>query len=139
MTAEDLDKEWLLLREESVKRPSPLEVDKYAHIPPLVRKWASITVPEVRMGEPRWATTVLSRKWQKEESWEREKKELLAQREQLGDDAPTPFRPVTCMTRAQDQMNRIAELTLTMLRDADDKDTTSKNLDMNEKYIGPEK
>jgi hypothetical protein len=129
-TAEDLDKEWLLLREEAAKAPPPVDTDKYAHIPPLVRKWASVTVPEVRMGEPRWATSVLSRKWEKEESWEKEKKELLVQREQLGDDAPTPFRPITCMTREQDRANRIAELALAMLHeDMDDRDTTAKNID----------
>lgn len=129
-TAEDLDKEWLLLREQAAKAPPPVDTDKYAHIPPLVRKWASVTIPEVRMGEPTWATSVLSRKWEKEESWEKEKKELLAQKEQLGDDAPTPFRRITCMTREQDRANRVAELALAMLHDdMDDRDTTAKNID----------
>ena len=82
------------------------------------------------MGEPRWATSVLSRKWEKEESWEKEKKDLLAQREQLGDDAPMPFRLITCMTREQDRASRIADLALQILRDdIDDKDATAKNFD----------
>ena len=84
------------------------------------------------MGEPRWATSILSRKWEKEETWEKEKKELLAQKEQLGDDAPTPFRPVTCMTKEQDRANRIAELTLAMLHDTEDRDTNSRNIGMDE-------
>jgi len=91
------------------------------------------------MGEPRWATSILSRKWEIEENWEKEKKELLAQKEQLGDESPTPFRPVTCMTKEQDRVNRIAELTLAMLHDMDDKDTNSKNTGMDENTSVDEK
>ena len=138
-TAQDMDKEWLLLREESAKRPAPIEIDNYGHILPLVRKWASVTIPEVRMGEPRWATSILSRKWEKEENWEKEKKELLTQKEQLGDESLTPFRPATCMTKEQDRANRIAELTLAMLLDMDDKDTNSKNTCMDENTSVEEK
>lgn len=113
---DEIDKEWLLLRAETFNTPQEVQGDKYGHVHPLVRKYAAHTLPELKIGEPRWANAVMSRRWQREETLEQEKKEMLAKREQ---GAELPSNPPTCMTEQQYKANRLAEQTLAMLKDMD--------------------
>lgn len=117
-TPTDIDQEWLLLRTASLNTPSQVQKDKYWHVHPLVRKYASETIPEVKMGEPKWANAVMSRRWQREETLEQEKKEILSKRE----GGELTSRPVTCMTVQQDRASRLAEQTLAMLKELDNLD-----------------
>jgi hypothetical protein len=114
---DDIDKEWLLLRAETLSTPREVQEDKYGHVHPLIRKYASQTIPELKMGEPRWANAVMSRRWQREETLEQEKKEMLAKREPGIELLPS--RPPTCMTKKQDEASRVAEQTLAMLKEMD--------------------
>ena len=113
LSSNNLDEEWLLLRTETLNTPRQVQRDKYGHVHPLVRKYAGETVPEVKMGEPRWANAVMSRRWQREETLEQAKKEILTKREEGSE---LPSRPVTCMTEKQAKASLLAEQTLAMLR-----------------------
>jgi hypothetical protein len=126
-----VDREWLLLRTETFKPAPEIQRDKYAHIHPVVRKYASLTKPEVKMGEPQWANAVMSRRWQREETLELDKKEWLARRER-GDASPP--RPMTCMTKEQDRSNRLAQQTLAMLREfsSTDRENERENIEKSE-------
>ena len=107
-----MDSEWLLLRKETFDQPSPRPRDKYAHLHPLVRKYAGITNPEVKMGEPRMANAVMSRRWQREETLERDKREFQRRREE---GVAEEIR-ATCFTEQQDRASRLAMQTLGILR-----------------------
>jgi len=122
-SSNDLDNEWLLLRTETLNTPRQVQQDKYGHVHPLIRKYAGQTMPDVKMGEPRWANAVMSRRWQREETLEQEKKEILTKREQGGE---LPSRPATCMTEEQAEASRLAEQTLMMLREFDNMDMERK-------------
>jgi hypothetical protein len=124
---EDVDKEWLLLREETMRRPRDPPRDKYAHVHPIVRKYAAHTIPEVKMGEPQRANSVMSRRWQEEENLEPVKRE---------EGIDPPPRPATCMTEQEHKANHIAQLTLAMLREFDEK--SQENID-EEKSVASEK
>ena len=108
----DTDSEWLLLRKETLDRPPPPARDIYAHIHPVVRKYAAITVPEVKMGEPRMATAVMSRRWQREETLERDKREWERKR---AEGVPEEVRS-TCFTEQEDRAHRLAMQTLEILQ-----------------------
>ena len=64
------------------------------------------------MGEPRIANAVMSRRWQREETLERDKGEAQRRREE---GIPEETRS-TCFTEQQDRANRLAMLTLEILR-----------------------
>jgi hypothetical protein len=123
LSSNDLDKEWLLLRTETLNAPHQVQRDKYSHVHPLVRKYAGQTLPEVKMGEPRRANAVMSRRWQREETLEQEKKEILIKRKE---GAELPSRLVTCMTEKQAKASLLAEETLAMLRRFENMDMERK-------------
>jgi hypothetical protein len=77
-----------------------------------VRKYAGITNPEVKMGEPRMANAVMSRRWQREETLERDKREFQRRREE---GVAEEIR-ATCFTEQQDRASRLAMQTLEILR-----------------------
>jgi hypothetical protein len=90
------------------------ERDKYAHLHPLVRKYASLTHPEMKMGEPRWANAVLSRRWEEEEKLEDKKKELNEKREK---GIPPSPPPQTCMTKEQHEADQLAQQAWSLLQE----------------------
>jgi len=109
---EDEDDEWLLLRTEAFQKPRPeIQRDKYSHLHPVVRKWASQTIPELKMGEPRWANAVMSRRWQKEETLEQDKKAY----HEKGRTSPVH----TCMTEKEAEAYALAQETLALIRKFD--------------------
>ena len=89
-----------------------------------MRKYAGITIPEVKPGEPRWANAVLSRQWQREETLEREKKEARIKREE----GIEPPAVATCRTKEQSEAFELAQLTLSMLKEFDE-DSKSEHID----------
>jgi hypothetical protein len=117
---DDIDKEWLLVREEILSTPRETQEDTYGHIHPLVRKYAAHTIPELKLGEPRQANSIMARRWQLEETLQQEKRAAIARREEGGQ---LPSRPLTCLTKEQDKANRLAEQTLAMIKEMD----TEKN------------
>ena len=123
VSSNNLDEEWLLLRTEILNTPRQVQQDKYGHVHPLVRKYAGQTLPEVKMGEPRWANAVMSRRWKREETLEQEKKDMLTKREE---GAELPSRPVTCMTEKQANASILAKQTLEMLRRFENMDMERK-------------
>jgi hypothetical protein len=132
------DSEWLLLRKETFDQPPPRQRDKYAHLHPLVRKYAGITNPEVKMGEPRMANAVMSRRWQREETLERDKREFQRRREE---GVPEVTR-ATCFTEQQDRASRLAMQTLEILRTeffCDDGTKPEEEEDKREEDIGKTK
>jgi hypothetical protein len=119
------ESEWLLLRTETFNQPLPPPRDKYAHVHPLVRKYAGLTVPEVKPGEPRIANAVMSRRWQKEETLERDKREFQRKREE----GIVEDRPATCFTEQQARASRLAMETLEILRTEFGEETNKKEDD----------
>ena len=106
------DEEWLLLRKETLQKPrSDIQKDKYGHIHSVVRKYASQTIPELKLGEPRWADAVWSRRWEIEETLERDKKEFL----EKGRKSPVQ----TCMTEKESKAYSLAQETLALLKELD--------------------
>jgi hypothetical protein len=91
-----------------------IERDKYAHVHPLVRKYASLTRPELKMGEPRWANAVLSRRWQEEETLEDKKRELKERKEK---GIPPSPPPQTCMTKGQHEADQLAQQVRSLLQE----------------------
>lgn len=89
------------------------DVDPYANIHPLVRKWAAHDFPEVKPGEPRWANAVMSRRWQKEEELERDKKEML-ERQARGE---VRLWPAGCRSEKEEEAYQMASKTLEMMKD----------------------
>lgn len=131
---EDVDKEWLLLREETIRRPRDSPRDKYGHVHPIVRKYAAHTIPEVKIGEPQWTDLVMNHLWQEEEKLQQDKREMLKRREE---DTYPPSRPATCMTEQEDNANHIAQFTLAMLREFDEK--SKENIDEAKSVTSDEK
>jgi len=126
-SSNDIDSEWLLLRENTLNEPprASIQVDKYAHIHPLLRKYAGNVIPEIKMREPRVANAVMSRRWQEEETLQRDKREYLAQLEQ---GVELPSAPATCMTKEEEFMSRVAEETLMLLKEFDNQNI-QENID----------
>ena len=113
------DKEWLLLREQTFAKPEvKKDIDPYADVHPVIRKWAAHDFPEVKLREPRWANAVLSRRWQREEELEIDKREWLARR-QRGEIEPWPQG---CRTEEEERAHQIAMESLKMLREMIDRD-----------------
>jgi hypothetical protein len=116
----------LLLREETLAKPVvKRDEDPYAHIHPLIRKWASHDFPDIKPAEPRYANAVLSRKWQREEELERDKKEML-ERQERGE---IEYWPAGCRTEKEEKAFQLALKTQAMLLDMindDEKRTNAK-------------
>lgn len=117
-TLEDLhiqdneDEEWLLLRKETLQNPRPeIQRDRYAQIHSVVRKYASHSIPALKLGEPRWANAVMSRRWESEETLERDKKEFM----ERGRISPVQ----TCMTEKESKAYLLTQETLALLKELD--------------------
>ena len=100
------DKEWHLLREQTFT--TPVQRDKYAHVPSVIRKYASENVPELKMGEPRWANSLMSRKWETEETLEKDKRQVQTEE---------TCQIATCMTKAQDKAWQLAQQSFEKLKE----------------------
>jgi hypothetical protein len=79
----------------------------------------------MKPGEPQWANAVQSRRWELEETLERDRVEMLATREAGTGD---PY-PATCMTESQDRAYRLALESLALMREYDGEDTDMENTD----------
>jgi hypothetical protein len=124
------DDEWLLLRKQTLETPKvEIERDKYGHLHPLVRKYASITHPEMKPTEPRWANAVLSRQWEQEEKLEDKRKELR-ERKEKGIPPSPPLQ--TCLTKEQYEADLFAQQTWSLLQEYDDR-LNSVDMDKMEK------
>ena len=64
------------------------------------------------MGEPRMANAIMSRRWQREETLERDKREFQRRREE---GIPEEVH-LTCFTERQERASRLAMQTLAILR-----------------------
>ena len=125
------NEEWLLIRDEMARAPRTISRDKYEHIHPLVRNYASQMVPGLKMGEPLRANSVMSRRWQLEETLEKDKREFQS-RKQGG--AASPPRRLSCMTKEQDRMYALAQQTLALLKGG--KNTKVQTEDNSEYNLG---
>jgi hypothetical protein len=85
-----------------------------------VRKYAGDLIPEIKLGEPTWANAVMSRRWEREETLERDKSEMLRKREA----GITHEKPATCMTQKQDQAHRLVKDTFALMKKYKEKDVT---------------
>jgi hypothetical protein len=111
-----VDEEWLLLRSETIRPKSLVNRDKYDHLHPLVRKYASHIHPEMKAPEPTSANAVQCRRWEREETLERDRAEMLAS-QAVGNEE---LSLMTCMTEIQDRSYRLAMEALALMTEYDD-------------------